>query len=176
MPAPFSPEFKAHAIERMIANNGDVIRTSRELGISDRTLYKWRKNAGIRVSPPPTPPTTTADSPPLHGMERGLGGEVSDANPIPPDDLQALRDLKSQMLDLTRYIMKNDQIKPAIDAAPLKERIAAATQLIDRIIKLGTQLPAEQQEEDEYIVYEREETDEEEIAGAASQETARYSE
>src|SRR6187551_1214098 len=102
MPRPFPPTVVDHALQRLEANFGDVPRTSRELGISDRTLYKWRKKAGMQFSPPPpTPPTS--DSPSLYEMQSGLGG----GDNLPADDLQALLDLKAEMVRAAKYIAVN---------------------------------------------------------------------
>ncbi|MEO8609436.1 MAG: transposase [Chloroflexota bacterium] len=175
MPRPYPPELKEKVLEHFIAYQGDIMRTCREFGISDRTLYRWSKRAGVVISPtPPTPPTYDSNGLDTVGTGRALSAESQGANALPPDDLQALRELKAQMLELARYIMLDERIKRAIDAAPLNQRIAAATQLIDRIIKLGAQLPADEEDE-EIITYERGETDEEDdTAGETAQETTDY--
>lgn len=149
MPQPFSPERKKHALQVLDSNFGDVQRTSRELGISDRTLYKWRKNAGLQFSPPP-PTSPTLDFPPHYEVGRGLGG----GDNLPADDLQALLDLKAEMVRAAKYIAVN--IIAAVEAAPLGQRVTALAQLIDRISKLAAQLPAA--EDEEIIVYEKRDT------------------
>ena len=61
--------------------------------------------------------------------------------PIAADDVQAIRDLKHQMMAKARLL--NDSIDDAIAEAPLPQRISALTQLVDRIVLLGHQLPTE---------------------------------
>ncbi|MBZ0289148.1 MAG: hypothetical protein K8I30_16125 [Anaerolineae bacterium] len=152
MPRHYSLEEQQQILERLHANRGDVARTARELGISTTTLYRWRDSRKIppstfsTYSTNSTQPASTVHDSIAH--EPVVSADSNNANPIPPDDLQALRDLKARMLELAQYIVSDDRIKQAIDAAPLKERIAAATQLIDRMIKLAAELPAEKEEDE----------------------------
>ena len=144
----YSPEEKQQILDRVKVNRGNVDRTAAEFGIHSATIYKWRKTAKFAnslssfsspISPTIGAPAST-DSPPLYEVGRGLGG----GDALPPDDLQALRDLKSQMLREAEYISVN--IRSAVDEAPLSQRVAALAQLIDRIIKLAAELPAPKDE------------------------------
>jgi transposase-like protein len=166
----YSVEEKQRAVDRLIANFGDIGRTSAELDIPERTLWRWRKEI-MPLPPPPLPPQTESSSSSLAGMLYSPDEKAV----IPPDDLEALRDLKAEMLHLTKYIIQSDRIKPAIDAAPLHQRVTALTQLIDRIIKLAAQLALSEEEDVEILVYDKEETDEEEtevFTDEAASETA----
>ncbi len=114
----YTPQEKEHALQCFVANDSDVSLTSAQTGIPVRTLENWRR-AGILVHPtlPPPPP----------------------APPIAPDDLDALRDLQHQMLREAYNLVHS--IEDAIEDAPLSQRVAALAQLIDRIMKLSSQLP-----------------------------------
>jgi hypothetical protein len=143
----YSPEDQEFALQRVVANRGDIARTAKELNISVATLYRWQESRmdsqfslsslSSNFSEPDSPAAADSKSLSVHG-EAAEGIREG----LPPDDLQALRDLKSKMLDLTNYIAAGNEIKKAIDAAPLNQRIAALVQLIDRIIKLAAELPA----------------------------------
>jgi len=123
MTPPFSPERKNHALQRLAANYGNVARTAAETGISERTLMRWR-----RQNPPPPPPPTQLITPPS----------------LPADDLEALINLKGRLIEAADYISFN--IIPAVEAAPLGQRVSALAQLIDRISKLAAELPVEDEE------------------------------
>jgi hypothetical protein len=112
----YTPEEKDHALELLIANNGDLSLTSAETGIPVRTLENWRR-AGV------LPPPVTAPPPP----------------PMPDDRLEALEDIQQQMLREARNLAYS--LREAVADAPLSQRVAALAQLLDRIIKLNTQLP-----------------------------------
>jgi hypothetical protein len=86
------------------------------------------------ISPNASPPPYEVGT-----RERQGGGDT-----LPLDDLTALRDLKSQMLTIAKILA--DSVVQAIDEAPLGQRVAALTQLTDRIMKLAAQLPGEEVE------------------------------
>lgn len=113
----YTQEEKDQALELLIANNGDLSLTSAETGIPIRTLENWRR-AGVLpppvISPPPPPP-------------------------IPDDRLEALEDIQQQMLREARNLAYS--LRETVADAPLNQRVAALAQLLDRIIKLNTQLP-----------------------------------
>ena len=46
----YTPQDRQFALERVIANHGDISRTAKELGISARSLYEWRKSAKMHTS------------------------------------------------------------------------------------------------------------------------------
>jgi hypothetical protein len=138
----YTPEDQQFALERLETNHGDITRTAKELGIGITTLYRWRelgesgKIPGFSFSPfSPnlSQPALAADSKSLsvhgEGFREGL----------PSDDLQALLDLKAEMVRAAKYIAVN--IIAAVEAAPLGQRVTALAQLIDRISKLAAQLP-----------------------------------
>jgi transposase-like protein len=124
MPRPFSPEFKEQALLQLEINDGNLARTAAELGISDRSLLRWRQQS-------PTTTTTTTTT---------LGTQPE----IPENDLQALMSLKARLIQAADYISVS--IIPAVEDAPLGQRVSALAQLIDRIIKLAAQLPVEEEE------------------------------
>ena len=128
MPRHFTPADRDYALERLITNRGDVARTAAEFGITARTLYRWRKESQIDSL------TLTTLTP--------IATDPTQLSPIPTDDAQALRALKARMLGLADLLANS--VEPAIQAAPLGQRIAGLTQLIDRIIKLAAQLPEEE--------------------------------
>jgi transposase-like protein len=140
LPHRYSSEEKQQILDRAKANRGDVTRTAAEFGIHPATIYKWRKTTKFAnsLSSFSSPISPTSDS--TVGTGLALSTDSQDTYPIPPDDLQALRDLKSQMLREAEYISVN--IRSAVDDAPLSQRVTALAQLIDRIIKLAAELPA----------------------------------
>jgi hypothetical protein len=143
----YTSEEKDHAIQRLIANSGDVALTSSETGIPVRTLENWRRVHGLPrfgASPPPPPP------------------------PIAADDLDALRDLQQEMLREAYNLVHS--IEEAIDEAPLNQRVAALAQLIDRIMKLSVQLPRAD-DDDVQIAYDRESYEQDDPFDGASSES-----
>jgi len=147
MPQPFSPQKKAHALQRLDANFGNIARTAAETGISERTLLRWRQHLIPPTPPPPTQPIT----PPA----------------IPSDDLQALINLKVRLLQAADFISLN--IIPAVEIAPLNQRVAALAQLIDRIIKLAAELPEadDQSWKEDFAGEEPDEEEQEEMEASA---------
>ena len=140
----YSPEEKQQILDRVKINRGNVDRTAAEFGIHSATIYKWRKTAKFANSSSSfsSPISPTSDS--SVGTGLALSAESNNTESLPLDDLQALRDLKSQMLREAEYISVN--IRSAVDEAPLSQRVAALAQLIDRIIKLAAELPTPKDE------------------------------
>ncbi|MEZ4671795.1 MAG: hypothetical protein R3E39_28155 [Anaerolineae bacterium] len=146
MPRHYSADEKQLVLDRLVANRGDITRTAKETGVSDRTLLRWRQEHNI---PPPSvhvmssPPTTTSPtqnaSPSLY-TERGPGGEV----PLNPEILDSLYELRDKMLFIINTLI--DAIGPAIQDAPLNQLTTALAQITDRYIKLGHELPPEDEE------------------------------
>lgn len=130
---------KRLVLDRLIQNGGDVILTAEESGVDPTTLYRWMKSANLQK---------TGDlhlqhlqylqhfqpAPPLHAIERGLGGEENEgegpgvraADPLEPF-IPAMVAKASDLLD---------SIDEAIEDAPLNQRVAALVQLIDRIERM----------------------------------------
>ena len=151
MPRHYTDEEKRLVLDRLIANQGDVARTAAETGVSDRAIYSWRKEPQFAhlISPllPLSPHVSHNETPdslpsPVTTGE-GLGLGVSS---LPTEITDRLTALRQEMLDAADTLSRS--IVPAIEDAPLNQRVAALAQLIDRIIKLATQLP---NEEVEYI-------------------------
>jgi hypothetical protein len=162
---PYHRTFKEQefGLQRLIANRGNIPLTAKELGVSTTTLYRWRdwgesgKIPGFSTfnfSPNSTQPASIIND---------SNNIIQHSGELPPDDLQALRDLKAKMLELVAYIVAADKIKTAIDSAPLNQRIGALVQLTDRIIKLAAELPADEDDEME-LSDDVEEVDDEEDA------------
>ncbi len=122
-------EEKQRALAQLAVNLGDIALTSAQLGIPQRTLFRWRLQSNpVPPSPPPLPDEGT--SPPLPPIELPKLSE---------DDLQALQTLKRQMLE-DAYELSN-AVQGAIEESTLQERVASLTRLVDSIYKLAFQLP-----------------------------------
>jgi transposase-like protein len=146
MPRHYTPEDRDYALERLLANRGDVPHTADELGISPRTLYNWRQQAKLPVQTLPTLPPIAHISSPDDPKSLSVHGEGFREG-LPTDDLQALRDLKDQMLRAAATLSRS--IEEAIAEASLGQRVTALAQLTDRIVKLAAQLPSE--DEDDWL-------------------------
>jgi transposase-like protein len=158
-------EDREYALERLHANRGDVARTAEELGLATSTLYRWvrlrNENSFSLSSFSPNlsfPAAVTSDA----AKSLPVIGEG-----LPPDDLQALRELKLRMLQEADYISRN--IRPAVEESTLAQRLSALTQLIDYVAKLATLLPAPEKDEIEEVIllYEGEKIDEEDTDEAS---------
>jgi transposase-like protein len=134
MPRHYTPEDRDYALQRLVENRGNVVYTADELGISPRTLYKWRKRAKLSVPTLTTLPPIVPISP-----------TPSTPAPLPTDDLQRLRNIKDQMLDAASTLSL--AIEEAIAEATLGQRVTALVQITDRIVKLVAQLPTDSEEE-----------------------------
>lgn len=156
MPRHYTDEEKRLVLDRLIANHGDVARTADEFHLTTTTIYRWMKAANVenevqlQLQQLQQMQHFQHSSPPsLAGEGQGVG--VSDrpgvrVSDIPEEITDRLTTLRQEMLDAADTLSRS--IVPAIEDAPLNQRVAALAQLIDRIIKLATQLP---NEEFEYI-------------------------
>ena len=144
MPRHYTDDEKRLVLDRLIINNFDVARTADEFKLPTATIYRWMNAANV------TKPIHSqlqqqhqqqhSDSPPsLAGQGVGVG-----VNALPEEITDRLTALREEMLDAADTLSRS--IIPAIEEAPLNQRVAALAQLIDRIIKLAAQLPAEEQE------------------------------
>src|SRR5262245_26710328 len=95
----YSSEQRQHALAQIAANGDNVPLTSVQLGIPERTLYKWRLRAQRLASPPPMP-LTEGTAPP------------SALPKLSENDTQALRALKRIMLE-NAYDLAHE-IRPSI--------------------------------------------------------------
>jgi transposase-like protein len=152
MPSRYDDSQKQAAIDQLRANRGDVARTATETGVNERTLFQWRREAGIGAptKTPPLQPSRLRET----AKERGAGGEVPPP-PSPPQNVVPLADaalvtelrtLLTQMLQAADQLVKS--INEAIAPAPLNQRVVSLAQLTDRIIKLATELPQPPEEID----------------------------
>lgn len=147
MPRHYTDEEKRLVLDRLIANHGDVDLTVSQTGVPERTIARWKQTAQRDGSlrpmsmPPPMPPTDTLNSPP------SLAGEGPGVGVLSEEITERLTTLREEMLDAADTLSRS--IISAIDEAPLNQRVTALSQLIDRIIKVATQLPNE--EEIEYV-------------------------
>jgi transposase-like protein len=125
MPRHYGSTEKRIVLERLIANGGDVARTARQTGISERTIHRWRKEAHLTLTAltplPPIPPQNQPVSP-------QTGQPTSDT----PDD--PLAAFIPAMTAEANYLLGS--IRDAIEDAPLHQRVVALVQLIDRIERL----------------------------------------
>lgn len=125
----YSAEEKLDALERLVINRGDVALTSAQLGIPPRTLLRWRQ----KLLPPS----------PHHFLRENDGDPSLNFAPAPlplsSNVVQALTQLQGEMLTIAGTLSR--AIEPAIMEAPLGQRVAAFSQLIDRIVRLSVHLP-----------------------------------
>ena len=166
MPRHYTDEEKRLVLDRLVANHFDVSRTADEFHLPTATIYRWMNAANV-IKPIHSQlqqqhDFDPASSPSLY-TERGSGGEV-----LSEEIATRLTALREEMLHAADMLSRS--IISAIDEAPLNQRVAALAQLIDRIIKLAGQLPAEEEEieyvheyeyEVEHHVEKRKEADEE---------------
>ena len=115
-----------------------MARTSRESGINARTIYRWRKEyTEIDTEGSVTLTTLTTQK------------------PLSDDEIEALREIQGRMLH-EAYALVNS-LHEKINSASLYQRVAALSQLIDRIIKLAGQLPRREGESLMDVEYDRSE-------------------
>jgi transposase-like protein len=118
---------KQQILDHLRTNQGDIALTAAETNVPERTLARWRREAGIE--PPAIDLPTTPPSPP-HSTVHYINDDAI---------LDALRDSQAQMLALMQKLLNT--IPQAIDVAPLNQQVAALAQLTDRVIRLAAQLP-----------------------------------
>lgn len=135
MPRHYTNEEKQLVLQRLSANHGDVARTVAESGVPIRTLYNWQKNAEIAENRVLN--LKTLQPSPQYAADRATGE-------INPEVLDSLYPVRDKMLLIINSLI--DSIIPAIKDAPLNQRVAALTQITDRYIKLGHELPSEDEE------------------------------
>ncbi len=134
MPKRYSAEAKRLILERLAQNNGNVLVTADETGVNPRTIYIWLKDSRIEKKSDAnlTNLTNLVNQDAVSSLPADLvlqPGEVADV----------LRELQQGMIQNVRLL--NDAVAPAIADATLAQRVAALTQLTDRIIRLNGQLP-----------------------------------
>lgn len=156
MPKRYSEEQKQQAIQRLIANGGDVARTALETGLAESTLRLWRREYNV-----PLPLLMLRRQQQQQQNASSNDSMLSSVSALVPE----LADLQQRMLQEAYHLVES--IEEAIDDAPLAQRVAALAQLIDRIIKLAAQLPSEEEDDDSddkpfEIDYDVEEGDDEE--------------
>lgn len=137
MPRTYTDAEKQQAIDRLAANNGDLMLTAMQTGISDRTLMRWRH----KIQPTTTTTTTTTTIPAVGAQHVAPSSSPPAPIPTDPDLINTLTDLQAKMKHAMNLLA--DSIPEAIADAPLNQRILALVQLIDRIVKLNAQLPNE---------------------------------
>jgi hypothetical protein len=128
----YTAEEKQLVLQRLTANDYHIRRTSLETGIPERTLLTWR----TKYLPPAPPP------PAFRGAaSRAIPPQLP---PLPADEVLAFRDIKRQLMAHIHRL--SHSIEEAIDEAPLSQRTTALSQLIDRVMKISSQLPPEPQD------------------------------
>ncbi len=131
----YTDQQKQQILDRLRANQGDIPRTTAETSVNERTLLRWRREAGIEpnlvtLSMPTTTSTTTTTTSSHYVNDSAI--------------LDALRDSQAQMLTLMQKLLTS--IPTAIHEAPLNQQVAALAQLTDRVIRLAAQLPSKEKE------------------------------
>jgi hypothetical protein len=144
----YAPTEKRLILQRLIANGGDVARTARETGISERTIHRWRKQAHLTL-------TALTPLPPQNQRVFPQTDQLPADSPVDPLD-----SLIPSMIAEADYLLGSIR-REVIDEAPLHQRVSALVQLIDRIERLYTraqiraaQLKAPAEDEDVQIIYE----------------------
>jgi transposase len=87
---PYSPEFRAEAVRRLSSGGTTVAELSRELGVSESTLHRWRlqagdhrgEAAGLAIDEPPRPEEPERKDHPLR--EEGDGTRRAERPPAHP--------------------------------------------------------------------------------------------
>ena len=126
----YSQEEKDQALQRLVANAGDVPLTSAQTGIPLRTLHAWRR---AHLS-----------------SEQHVAPQQQQVNLAPSDD-EALRLLRQQLVNEALTFITS--LEEVMDEASLNQRVSALGQLIDRIVKLAVLLPPAQIEQVYRIEY-----------------------
>ncbi len=117
----YTPAEKVSALEQLQTNGGNVTITALQTGISERTLYHWRRQDWLqqilqRQSPPP----------------------LLQQPPAFDDDLDALRFLRTQIMD--ELVSLAMTLKDGANLTTPYQRVALLSQLLDRLIKLDAHL------------------------------------
>ena len=115
----YTPAEKANALIHLHMNGGDIPYTSRQLGISERTLFYWRRNWYAE--------NLQQQSPSLQ-IER----------PDFKDDLDALAYLRKQIM--AELLNMADSFRDGTIFATPAQRIHLLSQLLDRLMKLDAHL------------------------------------
>lgn len=128
----YTPQEKQLALQRLIANDYDIGLTSVQTTIPHRTLSAWRN----KYLPPQQPRQQLQGNASL--------GDWQQIPPLPTNDVQALRDIKRQLMSKINHL--SHSIDEAVDEAPLIQRAAALTQFINSVIKISAQIPPDPQD------------------------------
>lgn len=121
-------------LQRFAANAFNITATSRETGVSERTLFRWQSKYFMSLTPQLT-----------QSQEKPSLATLPQIPPLPESEQQALRDIQRQLMEKVNRL--SHSIDEAIDEAPLAQRAVALSQLIDRVIKLASYLPTNPQVE-----------------------------
>jgi transposase-like protein len=126
----YTPEEKAEALALLHDNNGNIARTHVETNIPERTLRYWRRQQWLEKQaqlplPPPTP------SPRRQQEELPEFENTAEA-------LKFLREQITQELLNITVSFKDD-----LTYSTPYQRVLILSQLLDRLLKLDTYLPAE---------------------------------
>jgi transposase-like protein len=121
----FTPEFRTTILQLLDSNRGNITLTSLQTGISERTLYDWRRRRELQQQQ--IQPHTLLQSLPVLQQQQNE-----------TDELNILRDSMMQTA-----IAIADSLKVNIDSRSLNVRVNALTSLLDRIMKLDSECPTE---------------------------------
>jgi transposase-like protein len=117
----YSEADRQAAIDRLRENDGNVRLTAKQTGIPQRTLFRWREEAGI--APPAEEPKATASNPSINDEEV----------------LQRLHGLEDTVITLSEQLGK--VVSEELEEAPFNQQVTALIQLIDRAMKMAAELP-----------------------------------
>jgi hypothetical protein len=158
----YTPEEKDAALQRLDANRGQVLRTSLQTGIPERTLQRWKALRNLqppqpppllldsRRQPPPTLPVgahpgVRPDLTPSPTLAEGDPTGTGDSGRAPDGDYDSLRQhLVREALTIAA------SLSHGLHNAPLNQRAIALSRLVDRIVKLDTLSP--QPSDNNYIL------------------------
>jgi len=126
----YPPQHKAAVLAQLQANHSNVILTSIQTGIPERTIRDWRRKAYLQNQLPVLPPHTPS---------------AAAATPEFEEESQALQYVRRQIVQEVANMAAT--LKDTLDTAAPYHRILALSQLLDRLIKLDILIPQTQREQ-----------------------------
>ncbi len=137
----YDPAFKTEILRQLDANGGNVALTVRQTGVPRRTLFRWKRQRDLVPQMPPLPVLPHVPS---------LIDEKEDE--AIEDVHETLSDLQHDLIKQIRHLIKT--LRPSIDSAPLNQRVAAFSMLVDRFLMLQHHLAQSASAEEQIIRFE----------------------
>jgi transposase-like protein len=144
----YNAQSKAEILAQLRANFGDVARTSRQMGVPERTLYAWKRQLQqLQQQQSPLPQHYTADPNPSSVMASNTRLTTSDKSgtTVTPtytsftDEGEAFHYLRGRLLyELFKIVASLDD---SYTLMPPHQRALLVSQLIDRLVKLDAYIP-----------------------------------